>query len=64
MIGGQRMFVLKKSNIFLGSRDVVIVKTIPLMYQLQTDTRFWNPHMETCRHTKNFNSKLKVRSCC
>ena len=22
-------------------------------------TRFWNPHMETCRHTKNFNSKLK-----
>ena len=28
----------------------------------QTDTRFWNPHMETCRHTKNFNSKLKIRS--
>ena len=28
----------------------------------QTDrqTRFWNPHMETCRHTKNFNSKLKI----
>ena len=27
----------------------------------QTDgrTRFWNPHMETCRPTKNFNSKLK-----
>ena len=23
-------------------------------------TRFWNPHMETCRHTKNFNSKLVV----
>ena len=23
-------------------------------------TRFWNPHMETCRHTKNFNSKLKI----
>ena len=22
--------------------------------------RFWNPHMETCRHTKNFNSKLKI----
>ena len=21
---------------------------------------FWNPHMETCRHTKNFNSKLVV----
>ena len=31
---------------------------------VQTDrqTRFWNPHMETCRHTKNFNSKLKIRS--
>ena len=28
----------------------------------QTDrqTGFWNPHMETCRHTKNFNSKLKI----
>ena len=28
----------------------------------QTDrqTRFWNPHMETCRHTKTFNSKLKI----
>ena len=28
----------------------------------QTDrqTRFWNPLMETCRHTKNFNSKLKI----
>ena len=25
-------------------------------------TRFWNPHMETCWHTKNFNSKLKIRS--
>ena len=23
-------------------------------------TWFWNPHMETCRHTKNFNSKLKI----
>ena len=23
-------------------------------------TRFWNPYMETCRHTKNFNSKLKI----
>ena len=23
-------------------------------------TRFWSPHMETCRHTKNFNSKLKI----
>ena len=23
-------------------------------------TRFWNPHMETCRHTKNFNSKRKI----
>ena len=21
---------------------------------------FWNPQMETCRHTKNFNSKLVV----
>ena len=26
----------------------------------QTETGFWNPHMETCRHTKNFNSKLKI----
>ena len=25
----------------------------------QTDT-VWNSHMETCRHTKNFNSKLKI----
>ena len=25
-------------------------------------TRFWNSHMETCRHTKIFNSKLKISS--
>ena len=25
-------------------------------------TGFWNPHMETCRHTKNFNSKLTINS--
>ena len=23
-------------------------------------TRFWNPHMETCWHTKHFHSKLKI----
>ena len=23
-------------------------------------TRFWNPHLETCWHKKNFNSKLKI----
>ena len=23
-------------------------------------TRFWNPHLETCRHTKSFKSKLKI----
>ena len=28
--------------------------------QMDRQTRFWNPHMETCRHTKNFNSKLKI----
>ena len=30
----------------------------------QTDrqTRFRNPHMETSRHTNNFNSKLKIKS--
>ena len=28
----------------------------------QTDrqTRFWNPHVKTCRRTKNFKSKLKI----
>ena len=26
----------------------------------RTETWFWNPHMETCRHTQNFNSKLKI----
>ena len=25
-------------------------------------TRFRNPRMETCRKTKNFNSKLKIKS--
>ena len=24
-------------------------------------TRFWNPHLETCRHTKIFSSKLKLK---
>ena len=28
--------------------------------QMDGQTGFWNPHMETCRHTKNFNSKLVV----
>ena len=28
--------------------------------QTGRQTRCWNPHMETCRHTKNFNSKLKI----
>ena len=28
--------------------------------QMDGQTRFWNPHMETCRHIKNFNSKLKI----
>ena len=30
--------------------------------QTVVQTRFWNPHMETYRPTKNFNSKLKIRS--
>ena len=36
--------------------------------EVQTDrrtdrqTRFRNPHLETCRHTKTFNSKLKIKS--
>ena len=30
--------------------------------QMDRQTRFWNPHKETCRHTKNFNSKLKIKS--
>ena len=28
--------------------------------QMDRQTRFWNPHMETCRHKKKFNSKLKI----
>ena len=28
--------------------------------QMDGQTGFWNPQMETCRHTKNFNSKLKI----
>ena len=28
--------------------------------QMDRQTGFWNPHMETCQHTKNFNSKLKI----
>ena len=28
--------------------------------QTNRQTWIWNPHMETCRHTKNFNSKLKI----
>ena len=30
--------------------------------RVRTDRQrgFWNPHMETCRHTKNFNTKLRV----
>ena len=30
--------------------------------QTNRQTRFWNPHMETCRYTKNLNWKLKIRS--
>ena len=28
--------------------------------QMDRQSGFWNPHLETCRHTKNFNSKLKI----
>ena len=52
------------------SIDVLIINVGLILTKLwylfsgcgQTDrqTGFWNPHMETCRHTKNFNSKLKI----
>ena len=44
---------------FLGVR--IDVRTDSTDRQIDRQTRFWNPHMETCRHTKNFNSKLKIR---
>ena len=25
-------------------------------------TQIWNPHLQTCRHTKKFNLKIKIRS--
>ena len=28
---------------------------------MDRQTRFRNPHMETCRHTKNFDSKLNIK---
>ena len=41
--------------------DVVILSNSFLGVRTDRQTGFWNPHIETCRHTKNFNSKLKIR---
>ena len=51
----------KKSNYWVSMCVVphcLLVKTV--CRETDRQTRFWNPHMETCRHTKNFNSKLKI----
>ena len=42
--------------------EAMVISFLGVQTDGQTDgqTRFWNPDMETCRHTKNFNSKLKI----
>ena len=57
---------LKDLSIDVSITTVGLILTKPgwFLYsgygQVDRQTRFWNPHMETCRHTKNINSKLGV----
>ena len=53
-------------DVSITNAGLILTKLIQAMVisflGVRTDrqTGFWNPHMETCRHTKNFNSKLKI----
>ena len=42
--------------------EAMVISFLRVRTDGQTDgqTYFWNPHMETCWHTKNFHSKLVV----
>ena len=46
----------------IATDEAMVISFFGVRAERRTDrqTRFWNPHMETCRHTKNFNSKLKI----
>ena len=52
-----------RQHSLIGTLTICCKEALTSCYKLSTtdgQTRFWNPHMETCRHTKNFNSKLKI----
>ena len=67
-----RTFLKKKNQIFglpwcsTMMIEAMMISFLGVRTDRRTDgrtdrqTRFWNPHLETCRHTKNFNSKLKI----
>ena len=48
--------IFKKITFFLGMVNCRSALVLPCPYS----TLEWNPQMETCQHTKNFNSKLKI----
>ena len=54
-------FCEKKKKITIGALFIPVGRRY-IKQTLRTIILTWNPHMETCRHTKNFNSELKIRS--
>ena len=47
-------------DVSITNVGLILTKLWWFLFSGYRQTRFWNPHMETCRHTKNFNSKLKI----
>ena len=47
-------------DVSITNVGLILTKLRWFLFSRCGQTRFWNPHMETCRHTKNFNSKLKI----
>ena len=47
-------------DVSITNVGLILTKLWWFLFSGYGQTRFWNPHMEKCRHTKNFNSKLKI----
>ena len=57
--------VATREDLSITNVGLILTKLWWLLFsgcgQTDRQTGFWNPHMETCQHTKNFNSKLNIR---
>ena len=55
-----KTFLLMHQLLMKESVGQILTKLWLFLSSGYRQTGFWNPHMETCRHTKNLNSKLVV----